>query len=203
MYDLDLLRADIDMKKILPYILSSDEIRYAGSTMYAKCVSGLHSETRIEHNAVSEKYCHCFSCGESYDAFEYVKRYYEQMGMTLSFSEICEKIGDALGGSDYYVTDKKEIKKEKSLLTPEELKTIGIISSTKKGVPNLNLLDKDKQKELLQKRAYESMMKYKALSEQVNDEKLREEYIELYKKCREIYENLGGSNNSMVTLFRI
>ena len=80
-YNLERLREDIDMRKIIPYILSSDEFRYSGSTMYCKCVSGLHSETKIEHNAVSEKYCHCFSCGENNDAFSYIQKYYAMQGI--------------------------------------------------------------------------------------------------------------------------
>ena len=208
MYDLDKMREDIDMRKILPQILSSSEIKYAGSTMYAKCVSGLHDETRIEHNAVSKKYCHCFSCGENQDAFSYIKKYYEQQGFSLSFSEICEKIGDALGGADYYKTDEKKISKKTNLLnlSTEELRIIGIINASGKDVPTLcTMLEKEpeKTKELVLKRAHESMNKYKALSEQLEEENLRQKYIELYQKCREIYEKLGGSEKGMVLLFRI
>lgn len=209
MYDLEKLREDIDMRKILPYIVSSDEIKYAGATMYVKCVSGLHTETRIEHNAVSEKYCHCFSCGENYDAFSYIKKYYENQGFSLTFSEICEKIGDALGGADYYTTEEKTHKKNSTLLSKiskEDMKVIGISTTTGKNTPSLiELYETDPEKilQLLRDRAYEKMLKYGALSERLENKKLREAYAELHKKCREIYENLGGTEKSMVTLFRL
>lgn len=205
MYDLEKLRNDIDMRKILPNIVSSNEINHLGSTMYAKCVSGLHEETRYEHNAVSEKYCHCFSCGETHDAFSYIKKYYELQGFSLSFSEICEKIGDAMGGADYYKTDDKNIKRKNNLLdlSPEELRIIGMSNSSSVGAPSLNeMMEKNPQtKELVKKRAFESMTKYKLLTSQLKDKKLRETYMELYKKCRDIYEKLGGEENDMIMLF--
>ena len=181
MYDLERLRDDIDMKKILPYILSSDEFRYSGSTMYAKCVSGLHSETRIEHNAVSEKYCHCFSCGETHDAFSYIKKYYELQGFALSFSEICEKIGDALGGADYYMTEQKVRKKSNPVLSlsKEELQIIGLSSVSGRNTPSLQDMyeeEPEKIKKLVISRAYERMLKYGALSEQLENTKLRDKY---------------------------
>ncbi len=207
MYDLERLREDIDMRKILPYILSSDEIRYSGATMYCKCVSGLHSETRYEHNAVSEKYCHCFSCGETHDAFSYIKKYYELQGFSLSFSEICEKIGDALGGADYYVTEQKKVKKKSNpILLSEELKVIGMSSASGRNTPSLLEMyeeNPEKIKKLLIDRAYERMLKYGALSEQLENETLREKYTDLYKQSRDIYEKLGGTEKSMVALFRL
>ena len=207
MYDLDRMREDINLKKILPYILSSDEIRYTGSTMYCKCVSGLHSETRYEHNAVSEKMCHCFSCGETYDAFTYIKKYYALQGFNLSFQEICEKIGDALGGSEMYiVNDDKPINREKLPLTNEELNLIGIHVSSKKYVPSLLEMYTDEPKKitkLLMKRAYESMMKYKSLSEQLENRTLAAKYMEMYKDCKEIYQKLGGEEESSIILFKL
>ena len=205
MYNLERMREDIDLKRIIPYIVSSDEIRYAGSTMYCKCVSGLHSETRIEHNAVSEKFCHCFSCGESNDAFSYIKKYYAQQGLNISFSEICEKIGDALGGADLYVTDTVG-KKKKMILTTEEMELIGVHTGGKKGSPSLLIMygeEPEKIKKLLKDRAYESMMKNRVLSEQVDLPELKKKYLELYQKCRDIYEVLGGEEKSIVSLFRL
>ena len=205
MYDLERLRDDINLKLILPQILSPDEISYAGSTMYCKCVSGLHDETKVEHNAVYEKTCHCYSCGENHDAFTYIKKYYENQGSPLSFSEICEKIGDAMGGADFYVTDKK-IKKKNLPLSQEELQIIGISSTSGRNTPSLALLyekSPEKVKNILLQKAHEKMLKYRALGERVEEERLRQTYIELYQKCREIYENLGGSEKSMVALFRI
>lgn len=205
MYDLDALKADVNLKKILPEILSYDEIKYAGSTMYAKCVSGLHTESQINHCAVSEKYCHCFSCGETYDAFEYIKKYYEQQGFSLKFAEICEKIGDALGGADYYKTDRKPVKKVEMPLTQEEFSVIGLHTSSKKGAPSLQKMYEDnpeETKELILKRAYESMMKYKTLSEQL-DKPLSDKYLELFQKARDIYEELGGEERPVRMLFKL
>ena len=206
MYDLERMREDIDMRKILPYILSRDEYRYSGSTMYCKCVSGLHPETRIEHNAVSEKYCHCFSCGENEDAFSYIKKYYAQQGFSLSFSEVCEKIGDALGGADLYKTNEKLQKKRKLPLTTEKLNLIGIYTGNRKNSPSIldmYVEEPEKIKNLLKDRAYETMMKYKTLSEQLDNVELSQRYLELYQECRDIYEELGGEEKSMVTLFRL
>jgi len=204
MYDLEALKADINLKKILPAILSYDEIKYAGSTMYCKCVSGLHEESQYNHNAVSEKYCHCFSCGETYDAFEYIGKYYEQQGINLKFAEICEKIGDALGGASYYITDKK-VKKIELPLSQEELSIIGLHTSSKKGAPSLQKLYEEapkKTEELIKQKAYESMMKYKVLSEQL-ESPLSEQYLEMYKQAKEIYEKLGGEEKTVVRLFRV
>ena len=205
MYDLDALKADINLKKILPSILCYDEIKYAGSTMYCKCVSGLHEESQYNHCAVSEKYVHCFSCGANYDAFEYIKKYYEQQGFNLKFAEICEKIGDALGGATYYKTDKKAVKKVEMPLTAEEFAVIGIHTSSKKGAPSLQKMYEEaprKTKDLIRDKAYESMIKYKALAEQL-DKPLSERYLELYRQARDIYEKLGGENSPTVRLFKV
>ena len=172
--------------------------------MYVKCVSGLHSETKIEHNSVSEKFCHCFSCNETYDIFTYLKKYYEMQNLSYSFSDICRAIGDALGGASYYETEEKELQKHPFPLTKEECAIIGISTSSKKNTPNIYGMYEEepkKIKNLVKKIAYESMNRYKILSEQVEDVNLREKYNELYKKSREIYEKLGGDNQKNVNLF--
>lgn len=204
MYNLERLREDIDLRKILPSILSYDEIKYSGSTMYAKCVSGTHSESKIEHNAVTPKYCHCFSCGETYDAFTYISKYYELQGLNLSFAEICEKIGDALGGASYYEEEGK-IKKTKLPLTQEELQIIGLSTSASREAPSLAKLyeeNPNKIKYLIKQRAYESMIRNKNLSEEVEDPALQSEYRKLYNQCRDIYQKLGGTDKRNVTLFK-
>ena len=119
-------------------------------------------------------------------------------------TDICRAIGDALGGASYYETEEKELQKHPFPLTKEECAIIGISTSSKKNTPNIYGMYEEepkKIKNLVKKIAYESMNRYKILSEQVEDVNLREKYNELYKKSREIYEKLGGDNQKNVNLF--
>ena len=109
-----------------------------------------------------------------------------------------------MGGASYYITDKK-VKKIELPLSQEELSIIGLHTSSKKGAPSLQKLYEEtpkKTEELIKQKAYESMMKYKVLSEQL-ESPLSEQYLEMYKQAKEIYEKLGGEEKTVVRLFRV
>ena len=186
-YDIERMKADINMPAVIKYICSSDEIHNAGSTMFCLCVSGIHKETQFNHNAVYEKKTHCYTCNENYDAFEFVKKYYEMKGVTLSFQEVCEKVGDALGGADMYVISGEYHKKEESLLSKEELEALRLSSYTN---TYLLQISEEERKKLLRDRSREMMEKYKnliALHPEFTDE--FEEKLDI---VRIINENNGG-----------
>ena len=186
-YDIERMKADINMPAVIKYICSNDEIHNAGSTMFCLCVSGIHKETQFNHNAVYEKKTHCYTCNENYDAFEFVKKYYEMKGVTLSFQEVCEKVGDALGGADIYVISGEYHKKEESLLSREELEALRLSSYTN---TYLLQISEEERKKLLRDRSREMMEKYKnliALHPEFTDEFEEKVYI-----VRIINENNGG-----------
>jgi hypothetical protein len=205
-YDLEKLKADINMAQIVKYVCNSDELYRSGSTLYCKCVSGQHSETHCNHNAVYEKSTHCYTCGENYDAFSYVKNYYLQQGEDLSFPQICEKIGEALGGAEEYRIKGNPVKKEEEEILPltqEELITIGIHNPNSKNLPNLQELYKinpEDVRNMLLKKAYEKMI-FCANQAKEHEDPLRTGFLETYQEVREIYEKLGGKTQKVIRLF--
>ena len=186
-YDVERIKREISMPSLIRHICDSSEIHMAGTTMFCKCVSGLHQESQYNHNAVYEKKTHCYTCGENYDAFEFVKKYYEMKGVTLSFQEVCEKVGDALGGADIYVISGEYHKKEELLLSREELEALRLSSYTN---TYLLQISEEERKKLLRDRSREMMEKYKnliALHPEFTDE--FEEKLDI---VRIINENNGG-----------
>lgn len=186
-YDIERMKADINMPAIIGYVCSSDEIHNAGSTMFCLCVSGLHKETQFNHNAVYEKKTHCYTCNENYDAFEFVKKYYEMHGVTLSFQEVCEKVGDALGGADMYIVSGEYHKKEEALLSKEELEALRLSSYANS---YLLQLPEEERKTLLRDRSREIMEMYKNLIS-LHPE-LTDEFENKLDIVRIINENNGG-----------
>jgi len=205
-YDLERLKSDINMAQIVRYICSEDELYRSGSTLYCKCVSGQHSETHCNHNAVYEKSTHCYTCGENFDAFSYVKNYFLLQGEDLSFPQICEKIGDALGGAEEYLLKGNVPSKKEEILLPltaEELIAIGIYNPGAKELPKLQdiyKIDPETIRYMLMERADERMRFYEGI---FNDykEPLRTEILNKYREVREIYEKLGGKPKRIIRLF--
>ena len=54
-YDVERMKREISMPSLIRYICDSSEIHKAGTTMFCRCVSGLHQESQYNHNAVYEK----------------------------------------------------------------------------------------------------------------------------------------------------
>lgn len=119
-YDVDRLRADANAFDVASAI--GMEIRRTGSVVYTECVSGEHSETRINHNQLFVGGCHCYSCGAHYDVFEMVMRY-----CNVSFYEACGIIADVCGLRENYIIKSEPGKSVKpvTLFSKEELEALG------------------------------------------------------------------------------
>ena len=160
-YDVERMKADLSMPAVIRYVCDSSEVKHAGATMFCKCVSGLHDESQYNHNAVYEKKTHCYTCGENYDAFEYVKRYYEMQGRSLTFSEVCEIVAESLGGAERYVIS-GEVKKEKEVVTKEEIEALRL---RPKAEGYLREISEEERKEFLSQRSREMIDLYEELRE--------------------------------------
>ena len=126
-WDLDRLMSDANAFDVAERI--GIRKKRAGSTYYIECVSGTHSETRLNHCQIFRDGCHCYSCGASHNTYGMVKEYYSNVvGRSLDHDEICSIIADTCGGEDRYIIrdkDANEVKKPFPL-TEEELDFIGL-----------------------------------------------------------------------------
>ena len=182
-YDTERMKRDISMPSLIRHICSSDEIGRAGNTMFCVCVSGLHKETKYNHNAVYDKKTHCYTCGENYDAFEFVKKYYEMHGTELSFQEVCGIVGEALGGADLYAVS-GEYRKKEEILSKEELEAMRLSPCAD---PYLLKMQEEERKKLLRDRSREMMEMYEKMI-RLHPE-LAEVFMRKLSTVRRVYEN--------------
>ena len=181
-YDVERLQREISMPSLIRYICDSSEIHKTGTTMFCKCVSGLHQESQYNHNAVYEKKTHCYTCGVNYDAFEYVRKYYEMEGRSLSFSEVCEKVAESLGDVENYVL-RGEIKKEERVIPKDILFTLRL---SPKAEEYLKTLTEDERKRFLRERSREMEKYYGKLGEKYP--KVRDDLDRMRIAVRQIFE---------------
>lgn len=128
-YDLDKLREDANAFDVAEAI--GMQMYKAGSTWYVECVSGLHSETKINHNQLRKNGCHCYSCGKNYDVIGMVMAYYENVEKSpITFKEACGIVADTCGArEDYMVNARSGDYVPAKLLTEQELEALGLCKS--------------------------------------------------------------------------
>lgn len=123
-----------------------------GSVTYVECVSGNHSETKINHCKLFQTGCHCFSCGATYNNFSMVKNYMENIEMRpASVNEICEILFDSIGetnkeeyADDAFCADNKE----KFPLNKEDLKLLHICANPKR-IKVVSSFDSEKERDMI------------------------------------------------------
>lgn len=128
-YDLDKLREEANAFDVAEAI--GMQMYKAGSTWYVECVSGLHSETKINHNQLRKNGCYCYSCGKKYDVIGMVIAYYENVvGSPISFKEACGIVADTCGArEDYMVNARSGDYVPSKLLAEQELEALGLCKS--------------------------------------------------------------------------
>ena len=107
-WDTERLLADCDLRMLAPYV--GLRTKKSGSTTYIECMSGLHSESDINHMVCDRNGCYCFSCHGSYDGFSEhndaistIRQFRRVYGGDDSFDAACETIAEFLGGRDRYI----------------------------------------------------------------------------------------------------
>lgn len=203
-YDTKRLFADADARIIVRALWRKEDYRQAGSTLFCRCPSG-HKETHIDHCAVYQDGCKCFSCGARFGLREMVESYYE--GKT--FPEICGMIADVLGGREFYMTDKSSPARKKVQLpfTMSELETIGIYSPENvAGVPKMSVFYEDEPKTcilFIKRRAKEYLERYDYLRANETNNDLREEFERRYRLTKQLLERLGEKIETAQRLFKL
>lgn len=193
-FDTKRLFDDADARIVVKALFSRDDFRVSGSTLFCRCPEN-HPETALNHCAVYKTGCKCFSCGKSYPTMDMVKKYYENRGENLSFSEICGRIADAIGGKERYLLSGKpdESKKSTFPLNNRELSLIGLYSpESKPSVPKLSTLYKQDRRTALfymKKKAEETLKKYMELSQNDN-EALKEEALKRIDEIKNIIKKV-------------
>ena len=104
-YDVAALKEAANCRDVAEFI----GMRVSGK--YCECVSGLHSETQLNHCAIYHDHIYCFSCGANMNVIKMVMGYYENvLGNPITYTEACRIVGDACGGSELYLTDGRQTK---------------------------------------------------------------------------------------------
>lgn len=211
-YDTKRLFADADARIVVKAIYDKNDYQQSGSTLFCRCPAG-HKETRIDHCAVYKSGCKCFSgsCGARFDTKEIVEKYFEKKGETLSFSEICGKIADAMGGRELYLTSKSDTATRKPQLPIErsDLEVIGVYSpENTPGVPKISSMfedDPEACKKFLLSRAHQMLDRYDALMASEKNHDLRTEWERRHRITRQIIIKLGGEEEQkkITRLFRL
>ena len=94
---------------------------------FCECVSGLHSESQMNHCAIYKDHIHCFSCGDNRDVVGMVRGYYQNvLGTPIGYQDALKIIGDACGGYDLYLEEGTYRPVEPMPFTREEMALIGL-----------------------------------------------------------------------------
>ena len=73
---IEVMRYDIERIKRDAYCrIVAASIGMKVNGQFCECVSGIHSETQINHCSLTKEYYHCFSCGDAGDVVTMVRKY--------------------------------------------------------------------------------------------------------------------------------
>ena len=169
-YNAERLRADADCRQVAEYI----GMQVHGK--YCECVSGLHSESQINHCGIYPNHVHCFSCGYDRGVINMVQDFYKNnLGTPITYQEACRIVGDACGGSDLYLEQSTGEIPERIPIDKKELALLKLDTpySGKESVhismQGLYRENKDLFFRIIREKAEEEQKKLKSLEDQLGN----------------------------------
>lgn len=200
----DRLKADADCRCVAEFI----GMRRHGQ--FCECVSGLHTETQLNHCAIYKDRIHCFSCGDNQDVFGMVRGYYANiLGSPIGMQDALRIVGDALGGHEMYMESGTVANTAEQLpFTKEELSLIGL-SDPKSGGLTMGALyreDKALYMTMVQENARQTLVRIEELKGRLGSSDfevaLRSALDVRYTDVRRIFKKAGGKK-SLPQMFKL
>lgn len=196
-WDVRRLLADCDLRQLAPYV--GIRTKRSGSTTFIECLSGMHSESDINHMVCDHNGCYCFTCHASYDglsehndAISTVRQFRRITGGDDSFDAACETIAEFLGNRDRYILSDTNGKRQKVFpLSEEEMETAGFQPTARRTLQNLYQNDEAFVLSVLLNKLEEMTGKLKSVS-RAEDAALSDAASERLAEVRKIYGKLSS-----------
>lgn len=198
-YNVERLRQDADCRQVAEFIGMQVKGRFC------ECVSGLHTESQLNHCGIYPNHIHCFSCGHDVGVIGMVMDYYQNvLGSPVTYQEACRIVGDACGGSDLYLESSSgnEIA-ERIPFSKEDLALLRLDTPySGKGTVHISMQslyreNKDLFYQIVRDKASEEMEKLKKLSDSLGNTKAEASIKNVIEqrlvKLREIEKKAGGT----------
>ncbi len=196
-YNVEQLREDADCRQVAEYI----GMQLNGK--FCECVSGLHTETQINHCGIYRNHVHCFSCGYDVGVIRMVQDYYTNvLGQTLAYQEACRIVGDACGGSELYLEQVSgQSSAERIPFSKEELAMIRLDTPYSGNGSHLSMQslyreDRDLFFEIIRQKATEEKNKLESLRSRLGNSPYEAGVKNVIEqrliKIRQLYKKAGG-----------
>jgi hypothetical protein len=191
-YDIERIKRDADCR----IVAASIGMKVNGQ--FCECVSGIHSETQINHCSLTKEYYHCFSCGDAGDVVTMVRKYYENiLASPISIAESCKIIGDVLGGHEYYRREEEDSRKqvEEPPFLRTELELLGFVQPNYREdilpikMEQIYSRSKEFYYQLIREKALSEAKRIRILYQILGDSRtpVKDALVDRYKKVKEIY----------------